>query len=59
MSEQKTHGLDKPTYGNIIIPSNTGFWGFPKELSNLAIVFIIAAFLPNPGRYDQPEPCNC
>ena len=45
MSEQKTHGLDKPTYGNIIIPSNTGFWGFPKELSNLAIVFIIAAFL--------------
>ena len=44
MSEQKTHGLDKPTYGNIIIPSNTGFWGFPKELSNLAIVFIIAAF---------------
>lgn len=44
MSEQNTHGLDKPTYGNIIIPSNTGFWGFPKELSNLAIVFIIAAF---------------
>ena len=32
MSEQKTHGLDKTTYGNIIIHYNTGFWGFTKEL---------------------------
>ena len=45
MSQQKTLGLDKPTYGNIIVPSNTGFWGFPKDLSNIAIVFVIMAFL--------------
>lgn len=45
MSEQKSSGLDRPTYGNIIIPSNTGFWGFPKDLSNMAITCVVGAFL--------------
>ena len=45
MSEQKSSGFDRPTYGNIIIPSNTGFWGFPKDLSNMAITCVVGAFL--------------
>ena len=45
MSEQKNSELDRPTYGNIIIPSNTGFWGFPKDLSNMAITCVVGAFL--------------